>query len=568
MQGDVLLGADGVRSITRQAVAGPEYDSFEIGKNAFRFMVPRAKIMADPKTKEFGESPGTMDLYFAEEHKVITYPCVDNTLLNVVCIHPARQSSASADTYNKVVLRETLLDIFRDFSPKLLRVFEKCDSDTLKVYPLFDALSMPVFVKDRLALIGDAAHSFTPFIGQGGATAIEDAVSIGVILSRDTSRAELVERLQVHNNARHGRATLIQGYSRMAGGDGVKPGEEKAARMKGTVSPFTTRNYTGKLTSESGREYAFYTLSHDEFHASTQILREHKWSKLTQPTWRQSTVFGPMPGFSRIGSLQQGTSMRKMTASITFKTSGTLLRNMLPDKSYNFASKDTVALASLKLECNRNVSWLGGHGFDRVLLKLHGVDYTRRDGSVISGRYLVVAFENSADAISVGREERGYPSVFTGIELDAISQRSLYASLSWKGVRRAKIWLKNLTLTSTAQERAPEPVFVHRRIPNVVGRGAAKCEPDIEEDILLVEESSDLHATNGINGNVKANDAVGMIKSSSNARFEILPFSERELPTLHHIASRVAELPIFDIVGATVYEEEGLEKVMTAQRIS
>lgn len=197
-------------------------------------MVPRADVLADPETASLGETMGSLDLFFSETHKVIMYPCVNNTLLNIVCIHPADQSNASAETYNKSVSKEELLQLFHGWDPRLLKLFEKCDSDTLKVYPLFDAVSMPTFVKDRLALIGDAAHPFTPFIGQGGAIALEDSVSLGVMLGRGITKTEVPARLQLYNKARHERATLIQGFSRTAGGDGVKPGEEKAARMKGT----------------------------------------------------------------------------------------------------------------------------------------------------------------------------------------------------------------------------------------------------------------------------------------------------------------------------------------------
>ena len=199
-------------------------------------MVPRAEILADPETREIGEVMGSMDLIFSDKHKVIMYPCVNNTMLNIVCIHPAHQSDASAETYNQSIPREKVLEIFGEFSPRLLKAFKKCESNSLKVWPLFDALSMPTFVKDHLALIGDAAHTFTPFIGQGGATAIEDSVSLGVMLSKGVTLAEVPERLQLYNKARHERATIIQGYSRMVGGDGVKPGEERAARLKGTVT--------------------------------------------------------------------------------------------------------------------------------------------------------------------------------------------------------------------------------------------------------------------------------------------------------------------------------------------
>jgi 2-polyprenyl-6-methoxyphenol hydroxylase-like FAD-dependent oxidoreductase len=233
---DLIIGADGVRSITRKAAVGSAYDSFDIGKSAIRFMVPRDRVLADPETREVAGPSGAMDFYFTESHKVVIYQCVENTLLNIVCIHPSYQSDASAETYNKSVSKREMLDIFKDFSETLLKVFSMCDGDTLKVYPLLDAQPLPTFIRNRLALVGDAAHPFTPFLGQGGATAIEDAVALGVMLSRGVTRADVKVRLELYNLARRDRANLIQHYSRMAGGDGVKPGDEKEARMKSKFS--------------------------------------------------------------------------------------------------------------------------------------------------------------------------------------------------------------------------------------------------------------------------------------------------------------------------------------------
>ena len=196
-------------------------------------MVPRAKVLEDPETKELGEVLGSLDMFFSPENKVIIYPCVNNALLNVVCIHPSHLSEASAETYNKSVSKSKVLEVFYDFDQRILKLLEKCDSDSLKVWPLLDALNMPTFVSDRLALIGDAAHPFTPFIGQGGAMAIEDAAALTVMLSRGVTAAGVPERLQLYDKARLERATLIQRYSRAAGGDGVKPGEEKAAKLRG-----------------------------------------------------------------------------------------------------------------------------------------------------------------------------------------------------------------------------------------------------------------------------------------------------------------------------------------------
>lgn len=235
VKGDVLIGADGVRSVCRKAAAGPEFDSFPYGKSAFRFIVPRIKVVEDPETRELGEVLGSLDMFFSPQNKVIMYPCVNDTLLNIVCIHPSHLSEASDETYNKSVSRDKVLEVFHEFDRRILKIFEKCDSDTLKVWPLLDAPDLPTFVNDHLALIGDAAHPFTPFIGQGGAMAIEDAAALTVMLSRGVTAADVPERLKLYNQARLKRATLIQGYSRVAGGDGAKPGEEKAAKMRGML---------------------------------------------------------------------------------------------------------------------------------------------------------------------------------------------------------------------------------------------------------------------------------------------------------------------------------------------
>jgi 2-polyprenyl-6-methoxyphenol hydroxylase-like FAD-dependent oxidoreductase len=73
--------------------------------------------------------------------------------------------------------------------------------------------------KGRLALLGDAAHPFLPHQGQGGACAIEDAVSIAVLFPRDTPRDEIKDRLALYEKIRYERANRLQEYSRLAGAD-------------------------------------------------------------------------------------------------------------------------------------------------------------------------------------------------------------------------------------------------------------------------------------------------------------------------------------------------------------
>lgn len=55
--------------------------------------------------------------------------------------------------------------------------------------------------------------------GQGGGTAIEDAVALGVVLERGLEKEEVPARLKLYEKIRYERANRIQQYTRIAGGD-------------------------------------------------------------------------------------------------------------------------------------------------------------------------------------------------------------------------------------------------------------------------------------------------------------------------------------------------------------
>jgi hypothetical protein len=264
------------------------------------------------------------------------------------------------------------------------------------------------------------------------------------------------------------------------------------------------------------------------------------------------------------------------TASIKFKTSATLLRNMFPTRSYSFKLQDTVALASLTVEAHRNVEWLGFHGFNRVSLEIHGVNYTMSDGSIVSGNFLPVMFENSAEVMTAGREDTGYPTIFSDIDLEGTTGEPFLAKLSWKGTRWATIWLRDLKGTAESDTESDQRVenrriFVHKYIQTTNGK-AGKLRPAVEEDILITEEraiSRDASIFDGERATTNGTQVPASVlpfSASSDAGFKIEAHSRRVLPTLHHIVSRIAELPIFDVVEAVFYEEEG-EKVVRASRM-
>ena len=64
--------------------------------------------------------------------------------------------------WDKTGSLEQVLEVFKKFDPVLLRLFRKMDPKELKVWQLLDMEKPPTWVNERMALLGDAAHPFTP----------------------------------------------------------------------------------------------------------------------------------------------------------------------------------------------------------------------------------------------------------------------------------------------------------------------------------------------------------------------------------------------------------------------
>jgi 2-polyprenyl-6-methoxyphenol hydroxylase-like FAD-dependent oxidoreductase len=219
IQGDLVIGSDGVHSVTRKKVAGGDVKPHGSGKSAFRFLISRKAAQDDPVTSKFVQKPGELIIWYGADRRVVVYPTTNNELLNFVCIHPESESEAGDDAWNTRGNYEKMLQVYEGFDPALLALLKKADVDGLKVWKLLDMEVLPTWVNKRLALLGDAAHPFLPHQGQGAGCAIEDAASLAVVLPEDTSRDEIAARLQLYEKIRIKRANLLQEFSRVAGYD-------------------------------------------------------------------------------------------------------------------------------------------------------------------------------------------------------------------------------------------------------------------------------------------------------------------------------------------------------------
>ncbi|KAH7376644.1 hypothetical protein B0T11DRAFT_335786 [Plectosphaerella cucumerina] len=533
--GDVLLGADGVHSRCRAKVPGGDIKTKSSGKSAFRFLVPRQVALDDPVTAPFAERHGDLAIWFDQDRRVVMYPCDNNKQLNFVCIHP-KEESAGQDTageWNGKANKDKLLEVYSKFGEPVKQLLRKASDDSLRVWELLDMDVLPTWVEGRLALLGDAAHPFLPHQGQGGACAIEDAAALGVVLQRGVKPEEVPDRLALYQKIRMERANRLQEYSRLVGRD-----------LK-------------EVHKVNMMEFTLYSFGHDEWDNSMQIFRKWQWAKNPSLIWRMPVSFGPFPGPRQTvdGHSRSLTHSTFTTASVKFKTSRTVLQNLFPSESFRFKSPGTAAFATLSQTTLNKMEWLGGSGYRHMGLYIHGVQYTQKDGTTIDGTFLPVLFENLADPILSGREELGMPKLFCSLD---VWQRagSYRVQAGWQGVNFGNLVLEDLVAVDQAETKddgGDQGVFGYKYIPAVGDRGKAAVE----------------HATF-----VPSAGEAKVVKTTVERTFKAgsasISFDPRDweaLPTLHHVVSRLEEVPVYEVISATLEEGTGVPDCSSVRRV-
>jgi salicylate hydroxylase len=218
LRGDVIIGADGIKSQVRASLFGDNITAKPSGHSAYRGLIPGDKVLADPELAYLMGSTG-LSIFLAKDRKLVIYSCrfQGKDYLNVVAVIPDQfLSEISLESWHEPGKVEDLIESFKGFHPTLLRLLSYMEECGL--WQLRDQDPLSEWVKERAIVIGDAAHPMLPHLGQGGSQAIEDADMMAFCLagmSSETSSKESVHAaLQRVFSLRYERATLCQERSR------------------------------------------------------------------------------------------------------------------------------------------------------------------------------------------------------------------------------------------------------------------------------------------------------------------------------------------------------------------
>ncbi|RJE22461.1 FAD binding domain protein [Aspergillus sclerotialis] len=232
--GDILLGADGLRSCIRREIAPASPAPYVVDKSCFRWLLPTSDLKKATATAESVREPGVFVEWAAGDRRLVAYPCSDNRMFNMVAFLPTADAGIPGGGWQATGDKTALVHAFSEF-PSGVRALAEQAGDDLKVWELYEMESLPTWVTGHCALLGDAAHPFQPCksalsaayemptnvvdLGQGAAMAIEDAVSLATLLPRNTKTDDIPARLLLYEKARRPRVEMILGYTRLNGRD-------------------------------------------------------------------------------------------------------------------------------------------------------------------------------------------------------------------------------------------------------------------------------------------------------------------------------------------------------------
>ena len=288
-------------------------------------------------------------------------------------------------------------------------------------------------------------------------------------------------------------------------------------------------------------------ISHDEFHHSTQLLRQDKWKQNADQYWRQPIAFGPIPGTpppvaSQMANVSIESKKTCETATISFKTSATLLRTLFPGDSYKFKIRDTVAKASFRLHTFKQGHKPGDSEHHMLGLYIHNVVYTKGDGGTLEGTYIPVLFHDFPDPTVSGPEE-ALPMVYSEITVRRANDRMLL-EMGWRGTTWGRMeWNSLVDRTDDRSEKPKEEsLLLHKYVPS---NGPQNQQPSPDAGYAgYVEDGPGSKA-----------EPIGRRRSSTGkSSFSFDAYDWKRLPNLHHIVSWLAELPVFEVVEASVVD--------------
>jgi salicylate hydroxylase len=194
-EGDILIGADGLKSTIGRQIVG-EIPATYTGDAAWRITVPVERL-----PQPF--LPPVMSLFLGPGGHTACYYLRGGTLLNFVGI--IETDEISEESWTVKFPWERLKADYAGWHETIQIIIDAADHDQCYRWSLHNRPPVRNWSTKRATILGDAAHATLPYLAQGAAMAIEDGAVLARALGQTDDIAaglDLYQRNRVDRTAR------------------------------------------------------------------------------------------------------------------------------------------------------------------------------------------------------------------------------------------------------------------------------------------------------------------------------------------------------------------------------
>lgn len=204
VKGDLLVGADGLKSVVRKQIAG-DVPATYTGDGAWRITVPIERVR-EPHLEH------VMSVFMGPGGHCVCYYLRGGKLLNFVgCIET---DEVSEESWTMHFPKDRLRKDVEGWHPAIQAIVDAADEDGCYRWSLHNRPPIRDWSTRRATLLGDSAHPTLPYLAQGAAMAIEDAAVLTRALQMERSIPDALQLYQRNRIDRTARVVETSTFNR------------------------------------------------------------------------------------------------------------------------------------------------------------------------------------------------------------------------------------------------------------------------------------------------------------------------------------------------------------------